>query len=126
MSQSDAGATPASIDPESQEYLPEPPLGSGVGRPAGLPPAGAPSIWLARSPEDGYFAAVLIAPGGDEAAARARAWELFTDGRRDRIDPGTGRPQWELYHTDPSGLDLRELGAEWVGADGEGNLEVEV
>jgi hypothetical protein len=29
------------------------------------------------------------------------------------------------YHQDPDGLELRELGDEYVGSDGDGNLEVD-
>jgi hypothetical protein len=97
---------------------------------------------MASSPIDGYFVAVFISPMGDEAAARAKAWSIFTgpdhrpqpepayDASKDAIGDNEGdeanpRPAWMNYHQDPSGLVLRELGDEYVGSDGEGHFEVD-
>jgi hypothetical protein len=81
---------------------------------------GDSTIWVASSSLDGYFVALFISPSGDADAARQRAWEIYTgDGNRPNDE------EWRDYHTDPRGLSVFEVGDEYVGADGEGHLEVD-
>lgn len=81
------------------------------------------SIWAFRSPRDGYFAGVLLA--ATEAEARTAAFQLHDDVPEFGGDEAGRRTRYG--HTDPTGsdYDVVELGASYVGADGEGHLEVD-
>lgn len=101
-------------------------VGRIVDRAAGLFNPPKDFIWHARSELDGYFVVLFLSPPGDVAVARAKAWELYTNGsHRPNVLPETGEPEWKEYHTDPRGLEVNELGPDWDGSDGEGHVEVE-
>jgi hypothetical protein len=74
-----------------------------------------PAIYLISAPNDGYGTGVVLA--SSEAEARQKFWDLWITQTRpngDHLD----------YHTDPSELEVTDLGDWYIGADGEGNLEV--
>lgn len=92
------------------------------------------TIWAFRSPNDGYFAGVVIAGSKEQAQRMAFDLHFMMDAEPVKIDGLTIKPsrlpgerRAEYGHNDPSGADyeVTNLGTSYVGADGEGNLEVE-
>lgn len=79
-----------------------------------------PSMFLVRSPKDhptrdGYMVAILMA--ASDVEARDLGWAYFTE--HERPDD-----EWKTYHQDKSELEVLDLGQEYYGSDGRGNLEV--
>lgn len=89
------------------------------------------SIWSFTCPNDGYFAGIVIAQSADEA--RQRAWELhgamdahvIRDGVvTSEIDPKKfGARRTDCVESSDD-YQVDDLGTEYVGADGEGNIEI--
>lgn len=89
------------------------------------------SIWSFTCP-DGYFAGIMIAQSIDEV--RRRAWDLhgamdahvIRDGRiTSEIDPKKFGIRRAMYIESLNDYNVIDLGAEYIGADGEGNLYIE-
>lgn len=78
-------------------------------------------IWMATSDLDRYFVYLFMSPKDDYDEARKRAFAAFSG-----KDHRPKKDEWKEFHTDPAGLNVAQLGEDWLGSNGDGHIEIEV